>query len=193
MEQPAPTARPITEEPARVQSAPRPTTRRVGTGPGASVTSTKPIIGPGESHGRLPGHAPDTRRTLPVDNFRAPGSAACLRRAAPYHPVSPCSRTLSQAEFAPSWRNQCARMAQFRELAGTPGAGIAVPYGLASVSLGESWRARGECVKITHPREATPSHPQAPLRPSGSQPVGTPKPPGSHPQAPLRLHSGSGP
>src|ERR1035441_1782170 len=45
------------------------------------------FMGPtGETHGSLAGHAPDTRRTLPVDNFQAPGSAASLRRASQCNP-----------------------------------------------------------------------------------------------------------
>jgi hypothetical protein len=38
------------------------------------------------SHGRLTGHSPDTRRTLPVDNFQTPGSASSLRRISQYKP-----------------------------------------------------------------------------------------------------------
>ncbi len=69
----------------------------------------------------------DTRQTLTVDNFQAPGSAASLRQASRYPQVSPCLQTLRQAGFVPSWHNQYARMAQFLELAGTSGVGTTVP------------------------------------------------------------------
>jgi hypothetical protein len=46
-------------------------------------------------------------------------------------------------------------------------------------------------LNLEQPGKAIPSHPQAPLRPSTSQPLGTPKPPPSHPQATLRPPSGS--
>ena len=39
--------------------------------------------------------------------------------------------TAGPRKLGPSWRNQCARMAQFRILAGTPGVYSAVPYRLA--------------------------------------------------------------
>jgi hypothetical protein len=39
------------------------------------------MVDAGDSQGSLPGHAPDTRDTLPIDNFQAPGSATSLRRA----------------------------------------------------------------------------------------------------------------
>ena len=81
----------------------------------------------GETHGNLPGHAPDTGRTLPVNNFQPPGSAASLRRASPCPQVSLCLQTVRQARFVPSWHNQCARMVQFQELACTLDADTAVP------------------------------------------------------------------
>jgi hypothetical protein len=45
-------------------------------------------------------------------------------------------------------------------------------------------------LNLEQPDKAIPSHPQAPLRPSTSQPLGTLKPPSGHPQAPTRLPSG---
>ena len=85
-------------------------------------------------HGSLPEHAPGTRRIRRVGSFQAPVSAACLRRTSRYLPVAPCVQPLHQAKFVPSWRNKCARMAQFGELAGTPGTGMAVSYWVPSVS-----------------------------------------------------------
>ena len=40
---------------------------------GTSFVTAHPIVAAGEDHGRLAGHAPDTHRTLPVDNIQAPG------------------------------------------------------------------------------------------------------------------------
>jgi hypothetical protein len=87
-----------------------------------------------ETRGSLPGHAPYTPQTFPIHNFPAPGSASSLRWASPYPPVAPYLQTLRQAGFGPSWRNQCARMAQFREVAAKAGADEAVPYWVPSVS-----------------------------------------------------------
>jgi len=94
----------------------------------ASVTQANPVFEVGESHG-----------SLTVDNFQAPGRAACLHRASPYPPVSPGLQTVHQVEFGPSWRNPCARMAQFRELAGTPGADTADPYCVSGVFPAYNW------------------------------------------------------
>jgi hypothetical protein len=105
---------------------------------GASVTQANPVFEVGESHG-----------SLTVDNFQAPGRAACLHRASPYPPVSPGLQTVHQVEFGPSWRNPCARMAQFRELAGTPGADTADPYCVSGVFPAYNWRTAIQCLYST--------------------------------------------
>jgi hypothetical protein len=54
--------------------------------------------------------------------------------------VSACLQTVREADFGPSWHTQCARMAQFQEVAAKAGADKAVLYWVPSVSPAYNWR-----------------------------------------------------